>query len=151
RARQSVLTTKGTLSYDALVIATGANVRELPLLPPGMPSVHYLRSDVHARRIRDCLTPGKRLVVVGAGLIGLEVAASAAELGVAVAVVDVAPRLMERVCDPQTSAVIQAEHQRHGVTFALSTTLTAAARRGTGGIDLKADHGTVYEADLVVV
>jgi 3-phenylpropionate/trans-cinnamate dioxygenase ferredoxin reductase component len=151
RARQAVLTTKGALSYDALVIAIGAKVRELPLLPPGMPSVHYLRSEVHARRIRDCLAPGKRLVVVGAGLIGLEVAASAAELGVAVAVVDVAPRLMERVCDPQTSAAILAEHQRHGVTFALSTTLTGATRRGDGGIDLKTDHGTVYEADFVLV
>jgi 3-phenylpropionate/trans-cinnamate dioxygenase ferredoxin reductase component len=150
RARQSVLTTKGALSYDALVIATGANVRELPLLPSGMPSVHYLRSEMHARRIRDVLVPGKRLVVVGAGLIGLEVAASAAELGVAVTVVDVAPGLMERVCDPQTSATIQAEHQRHGVTFALSTALTGAARRADGGIDVKTAHGTVYEADLVV-
>jgi 3-phenylpropionate/trans-cinnamate dioxygenase ferredoxin reductase component len=151
RARQSVLTIKGALSYDALVLATGASVRELPLLPSGTPSVRYLRSEVHARRIRDCLTTGRRLVVVGAGLIGLEVAASAAELGVAVAVVDVAPRLMERVCDPQTSAIIQAEHQRHGVTFALSTTLIAAAQRADGGIDLKADHGPVYEADLVLV
>ena len=84
RAARQVVTTGGPLPYDALVLATGSLMRELPLLPMGMPRVHYLRTEAHARAIKDGLAACKHLVVIGAGLIGLEAAASAAELGVEV-------------------------------------------------------------------
>src|SRR5436309_12569750 len=82
RAARQVVTTNGRLPYDALVIATGSLMRELPLLPllpPGMPRVHYLRTDAHARALTAALASCKHVAVIGAGLIGLEVAASAAE------------------------------------------------------------------------
>ena len=63
------------------------------------------------------------LLVVGAGLIGLEVAASAAELGVKTTVLEVAPRILARVCDPETSALVQAHHAAH---FAIGKNITGA-------------------------
>ena len=80
RTARQVITTGGPLPYDALVIATGSVMRELPLLPSGMPRVHYLRTQAHARAIKMELSGCKHLVVIGAGLIGLEVAASAANM-----------------------------------------------------------------------
>jgi 3-phenylpropionate/trans-cinnamate dioxygenase ferredoxin reductase subunit len=82
RPAHQIVTTGGPLAYDSLVIATGSLMRELTLLPPGMPRVHYLRTEAHAHALKTELGLCKHLVVVGAGLIGLEVAASAAELGV---------------------------------------------------------------------
>jgi NADPH-dependent 2,4-dienoyl-CoA reductase/sulfur reductase-like enzyme len=151
RRGRRVITTGQEFPYDTLVIATGSKVRELRMLPHGAPAVHYLRTEAHARLIGQKLAPGRRLVVVGGGLIGLEVAASAAELGVAVSVVDVASRLMERVCDEQTSALIQREHERHGVTFVLGTRLTRASRGNTDEITLESDSGARLEADIVLV
>jgi NADPH-dependent 2,4-dienoyl-CoA reductase/sulfur reductase-like enzyme len=151
RVGQYVTTTKGEFAYDALVVATGACVRELPFLRAGMPAVHYLRTEAHARKIRGELAPGKRLFVIGAGLIGLEAAAAAAERGATVTVMDVAARVMERVCDPQTSAMVQTEHERHDVRFILGKSLFSATPRDGAGIDLKTVEGAVYEADLVLV
>src|ERR1043165_8286723 len=69
RSAHEIVTTAGRLPYDALVIATGSLMRELPLLPIGMPRVHYLRTEAHARALRGALTGCKHLVVIGAGLI----------------------------------------------------------------------------------
>ena len=57
RAAHQIVTTGGPLAYDALVIATGSLMRELPLLPPGMPRVHYLRTEAHARAHQDRARP----------------------------------------------------------------------------------------------
>src|SRR5436190_9155476 len=78
-ARTVVLDDGRRLPYDALVLATGSLVRQIPVLPPGMPGVHYLRTEADAGALIAALKPGRRLLVVGAGLIGLEVAASATE------------------------------------------------------------------------
>ena len=82
-------------------------------------------------RIKAGLAGCKHLVVVGAGLIGLEVAASAATLGVEVTVIEFAPRIMARACDEETGALILAEHQHHGVEFELSTSVVAGRRRSS--------------------
>ena len=111
RAAHQVVTTAGALPYDVLVIATGSSMRELPLLPPGMPRVHYLRTEAHARAIKAGLASCKHLVVIGAGLIGLEAAASAAALGIEVTVIEFAPRIMARACDEETGALILAEER----------------------------------------
>ena len=120
RAARMVMTQRGPLPYDALVIATGSLMRELPLLPPGMPRVHYLRTDAEARALKADLATCRHLAVIGAGLIGLEVAASAAELGIKVTVIELAPRIMARACDEETGALVLAEHQRHGVDIRLA-------------------------------
>ena len=69
RGRQEVLTGVGRLRYDTLVIATGSLMRELPLLPAGMANVHYLRTEPHARALKEALGGCKQLVVVGAGTV----------------------------------------------------------------------------------
>ena len=87
--RSEVVTAAGRrFPYDALVIATGSVVRQIPLLPLGAPRVHYLRTEAHADALAAELEAAQHLVVVGGGLIGLEVAASAAELGVKVTVIE---------------------------------------------------------------
>jgi NADPH-dependent 2,4-dienoyl-CoA reductase/sulfur reductase-like enzyme len=139
------------LRYDALVIATGSLMRELPLLPPGMPRVHYLRVESHARALRAALDGCKHLVVIGAGLIGLEVAASATERGSEVTVIEVAPRIMARACDEETGAAILAEHQHHGVEFSLSSTVTQVTAQIDGSIAIETDDGELHVADHVVV
>jgi NADPH-dependent 2,4-dienoyl-CoA reductase/sulfur reductase-like enzyme len=151
RAAKQVVTTAGPLPYDALVIATGSQMRELPLLPAGMPRVHYLRTEAHARAIKAGLENCKHLVVIGAGLIGLEAAASAAERGSEVTVIEFAPRIMARACDEDTGARILAEHLRHGVEFELSTSVTAVTPQLDGSIALEASNGELYVADLVLV
>ncbi len=151
RAAREIVTDARRLRYDALVIATGSLMRELPLLPPGMPRVHYLRTEQHARALKTDLATCKHLVVVGAGLIGLEVAASAATLGIEVTVLEVAPRIMARVCDEDTSALILAEHRHHGVEIELGTSIAQVTPQIDGQVALETADGEMYVADLVVV
>jgi NADPH-dependent 2,4-dienoyl-CoA reductase/sulfur reductase-like enzyme len=151
RAARQIVTTGGALPYDALVIATGSSMRELPLLPMGMPRVHYLRTESHARAIKAGLAACKHLVGIGAGLIGLEAAASAAELGIEVTVIEFAPRIMARACDEETGAIILAEHRHHGVDFDLSASVTQVTAQRDGTIALETSGGELYVADLVLV
>ena len=151
RAAHKIVTTSGDLRYDALVIATGSQMRELPLLPMGMQGVHYLRTHEHSRAIKEALGSCKHLVVIGAGLIGLEAAASAAELGVEVTVIEFAPRIMARACDEETGALILAEHQHHGVEFELSRQVTQVTQQLDGSIALETDDGELHVANLVLV
>jgi NADPH-dependent 2,4-dienoyl-CoA reductase/sulfur reductase-like enzyme len=151
RAARQIVTAGGELPYDALVIATGSSMRELPLLPMGMPRVHYLRTEAHARAIKAGLAACKHLVVIGAGLIGLEAAASAAELGIEVTVIEFAPRIMARACDEETGAIILAEHQHHGVEFDLSASVTQVTPQRDGTIALETSDGELYVADVVLV
>jgi 3-phenylpropionate/trans-cinnamate dioxygenase ferredoxin reductase subunit len=151
RAAHEVATTSGRLPYDALVIATGSLMRELPPLPPGMPRVHYLRTEAHARALKADLATCKHLAVIGAGLIGLEVAASAADLGIEVTVLEFAPRIMARVCDEETGAAILAEHQHHGVEIELATSVTQVTAQLDRTIALETNDGDLVVADVAVV
>jgi NADPH-dependent 2,4-dienoyl-CoA reductase/sulfur reductase-like enzyme len=151
RTSREVVTSAGRLPYDALVIATGSRMRELALLPPGMPRVHYLRTDAQARALRDAFSGCKHVVVIGAGLIGLEVAASAVQLGIEVTVIEFAPRVMARACDEETGALILAEHQHHGVEIEVSTAVKEVTRQIDGSLALETAGGEMYVADLVVV
>jgi NADPH-dependent 2,4-dienoyl-CoA reductase/sulfur reductase-like enzyme len=151
RPSRSIVTTNGNLSYDALVIATGSVMRELPLLPMGMPGVHYLRTEAHARAIKADLSVCNRLAVIGAGLIGLEVAASAAELGIEVVVFELAPRIMARACDAETGSFILAEHRARGVQFKMPTAVTGVSSRPDGSLVLQTTDGDTHACDLVLV
>ena len=139
------------LPYHALVIATGATARELPALPKGTPRVHYLRTEADAHRLKADLQPARHLLVVGGGLIGLEVAASAAEMGVRVTVLEVEPRVLARVCDEETGARVHAAHTAHGVEIRLSTSLRAATMLADGRVEVETGNGDRIGADLVVV
>lgn len=151
RTTRAVVTAGGArYPYDALVLATGSLVRELTQLPLGMARVHYLRTEADARALGAALRGCKRLVVVGGGLIGLEAAASASELGIAVTVLEVAPRILARVCDEQTGAVIAAQHRQHGVDIRTATML-AQVQPSADGIALITAGGETFTADVVVV
>jgi 3-phenylpropionate/trans-cinnamate dioxygenase ferredoxin reductase subunit len=152
RAASCVVTAPGRrFPYDALVIATGSVVRQIPLLPHGAPHVHYLRTEAHAYALAAELRTARHLAVVGGGLIGLEVAASAAELGIKVTVIEVLPRILARVCDAETSARVREAHRRHGVDIRLGTALTHAEMQSDGRIALKTGAGETRVADAVVV
>ena len=152
RAAQAALTASGgRFPYDALVVATGSLVREIPQLPPGMPRVHYLRTEAQARALAAELRASQHLVVIGGGLIGLEVAASAAELGLAVTVIEMMPRILARVCDEETGARIAAAHRARGVDIRVDTPLASAVALPDGRIAITTGSGETIAADLVVV
>jgi 3-phenylpropionate/trans-cinnamate dioxygenase ferredoxin reductase component len=150
-AREIVTATDRHFPYDALVIATGSAMREIPLLPFGAPRVHYLRTEAHAAALAHELKAAQHLVVVGGGLIGLEVAASAAEISVRVSVIEMLPRILARVCDEETSARVHAAHSRHGVAIKVDAALTQVEVEADGRIALKTAAGETLLADVVVV
>jgi 3-phenylpropionate/trans-cinnamate dioxygenase ferredoxin reductase component len=152
RAAQDVVTASGRrFAYDGLVIATGSVVRQIPALPFGAPRIHYLRTEAHAQALAGGLKTAQHLCVVGGGLIGLEVAASATELGVKVTVIEVLPRILGRVCDEETSARVDNAHRRHGIDLRLNAALTHAQAEADGRIALKTSADDTFTADLVVV
>ncbi len=113
-------TDAGVIDYDALVIATGAHARRVPDLPG-----EVLRTWDDALRLRTALQPGAVVAIVGAGLIGCEVAASARGLGAEVHLIDVLDAPMTRVVGPKVAHEISELHRRHAVNLHLSTSVAA--------------------------
>jgi 3-phenylpropionate/trans-cinnamate dioxygenase ferredoxin reductase component len=154
RAARRVRLDDGTvLPYDALVIATGSRPRRL-LAPGGeLAGVHYLRSIADADCIRSAFSPAGRLIVIGGGYIGLEVAATARELGMEVTVLEMAARVMSRVTCPEVSAFYEAEHARHGVNIRCNESVRALhGDAGSGRVRaVLTEAGGEYPADVVIV
>jgi 3-phenylpropionate/trans-cinnamate dioxygenase ferredoxin reductase subunit len=116
RIRRRVEIADGSaVEYDRLLLATGSQPRLLELPGAELAGVHYLRTFADVERLRLDLAPGRRVVVVGGGYIGLEVAATCREAGLSVTVLEAADRVMNRVVSPVVSAFYEAEHARHGV------------------------------------
>lgn len=112
------LTGDRILDFDGLVIACGAAARALPgpSAPPAVASrIQRLRTLSDARRLRDDLQPGRHLIVVGAGFVGLEVAAAARKRGLVVTVLETAPTPLNRVFGPVVGGWFVDLHERHGV------------------------------------
>jgi NADPH-dependent 2,4-dienoyl-CoA reductase/sulfur reductase-like enzyme len=149
-ARTLTLEDGRRLEYGTLVLATGSLVRELPPLPLGTPHVHYLRSEADARQLKAKLSNGTRLLVVGGGLIGLEVAASAVELGVRTTVLELAPRILARVCDETIGAIVEAAHRGHGVDLRVGCGI-ASVTPHADGVDVVTTTGERLTADAIVV
>jgi len=137
-------------AYDKLILALGSRARRIPLPGTELGGVHYLRGIDDVDRLRRDFAPGKRMVIVGAGYIGLEVAAVCRAAGLDVTVVEMADRVMSRVVSPQISAFYQAEHEQHGVKFLLSAQL--AALRGKNKVtSVELANGDSISADLVLL
>jgi 3-phenylpropionate/trans-cinnamate dioxygenase ferredoxin reductase component len=143
-----------TLPYDALVLATGGSPRRLPAPGAHLDGVYVLRTLADTERILQEFRAGLRLVVVGGGYIGLEVAATGRKLGLEVTVLEMAERLMSRVVSAPLSAFFEAEHARHGVQVRCHARVSALAPAGPGSTrvgSVSCDDGTVLPADLVLV
>lgn len=143
-------TDDSTIQYDKLILALGSRVRRLPIEGADLEGVHYLRSIADVERIRTELHSKKTAVIVGAGYIGLEVAAVIRQSGLDVTVVEMADRVMSRVVSPEISDFYQIEHTNQGVKLRLSTGISAF--RGEGHVDaVETADGELIAADFVVV
>ncbi|MCG8371571.1 MAG: FAD-dependent oxidoreductase [Proteobacteria bacterium] len=138
------------IGYDKLVLALGSRVRRLRLGGEALDRVHYLRSIDDVDAIRGDMETGRRLVIVGAGYIGLEVAAVARQAGLDVTVVEMADRVMSRVVSPEISDFYQIEHTNRGVRLRLSTGV-AGLNGGKRVRSVVTTEGEEIPADLVVI
>lgn len=138
------------LAYDKLILALGSRARRLRVDGADLRHVHYLRTITDVEAIRAELDVGRRLVVVGGGYIGLEVAAVARTLGLDVTVVEMADRVMSRVVSAEISDFYQIEHTNHGVKLKLSSTVKALqGKKRVRQVVL--DDGEEIPADFVVI
>ena len=112
-----------TIPYDRLMIATGARVRRLPVTGAELAGVHYLRAIRDTEAIRADLAAGARVLVVGGGWIGLEVASAACRLGGRVTVVEALSQLCGRALTPDLADWVLALHRGHGVDVRLETSV----------------------------
>ena len=142
----TVHTDVGETPFSSLLLATGARPRVLPIEPTASVEVHYLRSLDDAERLQARLGDGRRLLVVGAGWIGMEVAASARQLGTTVTVVDPAEQPLLAVLGPEVGARFAAVHRDHGVDLRTRTALDHL-----DGDKAVLTDGTTIEVDTVLV
>ena len=151
RDNKSVHTEGGErISYDKLVLALGSRARRLRIDGADLAGVHYLRSIADVDDIRSELNHYRRTVIIGAGYIGLEVAAVMQQQGLDVTVVELADRVMSRVVSPEISDFYQIEHTNQGVKLRLSTSVSAF--RGDKRIaSVETTDGEQIPADFVVV
>ena len=138
------------IRYDDLVLTTGSVPRRLPAAIGGdLAGVYTVRTLADVDAMRAEFAPGRRLVIVGGGYIGLEAAAVAAKLGLDVTVLEMAPRILQRVAAPETSDYFRALHAAHGVKVLESTGLERLLGEGrvTG---VRLSDGRELPADFVI-
>jgi NADPH-dependent 2,4-dienoyl-CoA reductase/sulfur reductase-like enzyme len=148
--RRVALADGSDVAYDALVIATGAAVRRLP----GQPDLHgvcELRTLDDALDLRARLRPGVQMVVIGAGFIGLEAAATATQVGCTVTVLEAAPSPLARALGDELGAAVAAVHPRHGVDLRCGVQVEAIDGDGTRVTGVRLSGGEVVPADVVLV
>lgn len=138
------------LAFDKLLLAIGSRPRRLPENGPSHGHVKYLRTFDDAVDIRSSLGPGKRLVIVGAGFIGLELAATARTLGTAVTVVEAQPRVLMRGVPEAIAGVIAARHAAEGVDLRVGIGISAI-KEDDAAAHIELADGTVLTVDTVVV
>lgn len=137
-----------SLDYTMLLIATGSRARRLNVPGANLSGVHYLRTIADVEGIKADMAPGRRLVVVGGGYIGLEAAAVAVKAGLTVTILEAAPRILARVSGQQTAEFFADEHRRQGVEIRCNVVV-----QGLEGSDrvtaVMTNEGSVA-ADLVI-
>ncbi len=138
------------IDYDQLILALGSRERRIPVPGSDLAGVHYLRTITDVERIKARLPTSKRVVIVGAGYIGLEVAAVCRKAGLDVTVVEMADRVMSRVVSPHVSDFYQLEHTDQGVKLLLSTALTGFEGKKRVKT-VVTDKEQAIPADLVVI
>lgn len=152
RAAHAIVTDAGaSYAYDHLIIATGTRNRPLPIPGNALDGVCQLRTAAEADLLRPRLSTLKHIVIIGAGFIGLEVAAVAASLGANVTVLEAAHRPMARALSEPMSAFFRAAHEKQGIHLAFGT--TAVRIDGDEGRVRSIDtaDGRTFPADVVLI
>jgi NADPH-dependent 2,4-dienoyl-CoA reductase/sulfur reductase-like enzyme len=148
---QAIITADGQRQeYSKLLVCTGSRVRPLTGAPDGLRGVHYLRTLEECERLAAQLEPGRRLVVIGGGFIGLEVASSARKRGLEVTVVERERALLERVLPAAIAAKVAALHAANGIDLRLGVAVARIRGEATVRCVELAD-GDEVPADLVVI
>lgn len=148
-AQKRLETAEGPIAFDKLVIATGARVRSLPQLPE-LEGIHVLRTLGDAARLRHDLLGGPKVVIIGAGFIGCEVASSAAELGLDVTMLEAGPSVLSRVLGDHAGRTVMRMHQENGTSVRCGRSV--AHFEGEGRVErVRCFDGTVVDADVVVI
>ena len=148
-AREVQLANGDRIPYGKLLLATGARVRRITVPCAELSGIHYLRGIEDVDHLRPLLSPGNRLVVVGGGYIGLEVAAVAVKHGLDVTILEAAGRVMERAVSVPLSKFYQEEHAARGVDIRLG--LTVEGFEGRGRVERVITAQESFAADFVLV
>lgn len=151
--KQVRLSTGHTLPYDKLALTTGARPRQLPASMGGdAPGVFTLRSLADADALAEAFTPGRRLIIIGGGYIGLEAAAVAVKMGLSVALLEREPRLLARVACAETASYFRDLHLRNGVDLrenAAAARFEVDTNGALAGVTL--ETGETLSADVALV
>ena len=148
--RRVILSNGEDVLYDRLLLCLGAVSRRLTCPGADLPGVHYLRCIADVPPIRQGLSPGARVVIVGGGYIGLETAATARNMGCAVTVLEMADRLMNRVVASNVSEYFAHEHRAQGIKIVCNTRVVRLEGESRVERVVCAD-GSSHEADILVV
>ena len=149
RARRVETASNRAFSYSKLLLATGSRPRALPLPGSDLPGVHMLRSISDVLAMEAVRGGSCRVVIIGGGYIGLEVAAMLRSMGNAVTILEAQQRLLQRVAGPVLSGFFHELHTRRGVDIRLSASVRAIV--GTGKVEQVETADTVIPADLVLI
>jgi 3-phenylpropionate/trans-cinnamate dioxygenase ferredoxin reductase subunit len=150
QAKRLTLADGRELGYDTLLLATGSRVRMMDVPGAALRNIHYLRALGDADAINALMQPDRRLVIVGAGYIGLEVAAIARARGLDVTVLEAADRVMARVVCPEVADFYRQAHTAAGVEIVCDTAVSAFA--GNGRVSaVVAANGRSFPCDLAIV
>ena len=148
-ARRVTLSDGTTLTYTHLVFATGAENRALPCPGAFLPGVHALRTLTDAEALQEALAAARKVVVIGAGFIGLEFAAGARARGLQVTVLEFSPRPMGRALSNTMSGWFTARHLADGIDLRLNEGVAAIHQDGAA-LSVESTTGARYAADLVL-
>jgi NADPH-dependent 2,4-dienoyl-CoA reductase/sulfur reductase-like enzyme len=139
------------VAYGALVLATGSEPRRLPLPGADAPNVHTLRTRQDSETLRDLFGPDRRLVIIGAGWIGLEVAAAAREAGTSVTILEAAELPLMAVLGREMGAVFAGLHREHAVDLRLGAQVRAITTADAAATGVELADGEQLPADAVLV
>ncbi|MFS8145814.1 NAD(P)/FAD-dependent oxidoreductase [Rhizobium sp. BR 249] len=149
-SRTVTLSDGTTLSYDKLLLATGASARSFPGASENSPHIRSLRTHHDAAALHDAMKPGRHIAIIGGGFIGLELAATARLLGAGVTVVEGLERVLKRGVPEEIAHLLTERHRAEGVDVRCGVSIEALTEEG-GKAVIRLSTGEIIEADLALV
>lgn len=150
KAKKLLLENSESLAYDKLVLTVGARARQIPIPGTDKKDVHYLRTVADAERIQASFRKGGKAVIVGGGYIGLETAAALRKFGVEVTIIEMMPRILNRVTAPNVSEFYHRVHSEEGVNIVVDAKVDQIDGNDSVTAVICKD-GQRFKADLVII